>query len=214
MAGAVGDAKVKRWGSVRAAFVFFAFTAPLGIVAHLTSELAGLGWQDDAEVAFSARHAYLAALALVSLAGLFLALRSVPPRDRRARIDELVSSLPFGGRGLGFTLASFVAQFGFFAVTQIGEGCPLCGGDVATGVLAAAVAAAIGAVAVALGKRRFIAFALACVYLSIATRRDESIARAFLRLRARRPRATRRTPFAFRYRPPPPRAEYAGHLTG
>jgi len=204
---------MRRWGSLRAALVFFAFTAPLGIVAHLTSELAGLGWQDDAEVAFSARHAYLAAVALISLAGLFLALRNVPPRDRRARIEELISSLPFGGRGLGFTVASFVAQFGFFAVTQIGEGCPLCGGDVATGMLAAAVAAAIGAVAVALGKRRFIAFALACVYVSIAARRNEGVARAFSCLRTPRPRATRRTPFAFRYRPPPQRAEYAAHLT-
>ena len=61
-----------------ALLLFFAFTAPLGIAAHLLSELAGLGWHDDADVAFSARHGYLALIALGALVALALSLRAVP----------------------------------------------------------------------------------------------------------------------------------------
>jgi hypothetical protein len=190
-------------GRARAALLFFALTAPLGIVAHLTSELAGLGWHDDADVAFSARHAYLAALAFLSLAGLLLSLRGVARRERRAYVAALVDSLPFRGRGAAFTCLSFAAQFAFFAVTQIGEGCPLCSGDIVVGVFAAAVAAALGALAVAFGKRRLIEFALAIVGVFVALFRDASAPRALLRRRRLRAASARRTPFAFRYRPPP-----------
>lgn len=189
--------------SAVAACVFFAFTAPLGIAAHLISELAGLGWHDDADIAFSARHAYLAGFALVALAGLFVALRSLPRGERRARVAELVESLPFGGRGAGFTIVSFLAQFAFFAVTQIGEGCPLCGGDVVVGVFAAAVAALLGAFAVSLGKRRLLAFVLALVEVFVAAARECTIASGISRRRRPRALALRRSPFAFRYRPPP-----------
>jgi hypothetical protein len=190
--------------SALAAFVFFAFTAPLGIAAHLISELAGLGWHDDADVAFSARHGYLAALAVVALLGLFLALRSIPKSDRRARVAELVGSLPFRGRGAGFTLVSFVAQFAFFAVTQIGEGCPLCSGDVVVGVFAAAVAALIGALAVTFGKRRILDFVLglALAFAFVAPPVPGNL-RSALRRRVSLRASRRRTPFSFRYRPPP-----------
>jgi len=189
--------------TVRAALLFFALTAPLGIAAHLISELAGLGWHDDADVAFSARHGYLAAIAVLALGGLFLALRSVPRGERRAYVAKLVASLPFGGSGAAFTALSFLAQFGFFAITQIGEGCPLCSGDIVVGVFAAAVAAGIGALAVAFGKRRFIELALALVYALAAIVRDASVTTALLRRRTAPIAATRRTPFSFRYRPPP-----------
>jgi hypothetical protein len=188
---------------VLATCVFVAFTTPLGIAAHLISELAGLGWHDDADVAFSARHAYLAALALLAISGLLLALRSVPRGERGARVTALVESLPFAGRGLGFTLVSFVAQFAFFAMTQIGEGCPLCSGDVLVGVTAAAVAALCGAFAVALGKRRILEFALALVAVFVAAACACTIPSGVLRRRSPRPLAARRTPFSFRYRPPP-----------
>jgi hypothetical protein len=42
----------QRRRSVVSALVFFAFTTPLGIAAHLISELAGLGWHDDVDAAF------------------------------------------------------------------------------------------------------------------------------------------------------------------
>jgi len=183
--------------------VFFAFTAPLGIAAHLISELAGLGWHDDADIAFSARHGYLAGLALLSVAGLLFALRSLPRSQRRIQVAELIESLPFGGRGVAFTAASFVAQFVFFAVTQIGEGCPLCGGDVAVGVFAAAVAALLGAIAVSFGKKRFLEFALTLVTVFVPPMRDARLSAALVRRRGARTSSKRRTAFSFRYRPPP-----------
>jgi hypothetical protein len=190
--------------SALAAFVFFAFTTPLGIAAHLISELAGLGWHDDADVAFSARHGYLAALALIAFGGLAYALRSVPRSERRARVAGLIESLPFRGRGAGFTIVSFVAQFAFFAVTQIGEGCPLCSGDVVVGVFAAAVAALIGAFAVALGKRRILDFVVGLAFaFAFAAASTQGVFRSALRDRATFRASRRRSPFAFRYRPPP-----------
>jgi hypothetical protein len=194
---------ISRRRSALAAFVFFAFTTPLGIAAHLISELAGLGWHDDADVAFSARHAYLALLAVVAVGGLLLALRNVAPRERRRRIAEIVEGLPFGGRGIGFTLVSFVAQFGFFAVTQIGEGCPLCSGDVVVGVFAAAVAALLGALAVALAKHRILDFVLALAFALLSLSADASSVRSSALRQLAAPASRRRTPFAFRYRPPP-----------
>jgi hypothetical protein len=192
--------------SVVAAVVFFAFTTPLGIAAHLISELAGLGWHDGADVVLSARHGYLAALAVVALGGLLFALRGVPRPQRRARVTALIESLPLRGRGLGFVALSFVAQFGFFALTQIGEGCPLCGGDILVGVVAAATAALAGAFAVALFQRRFLEFVVALWDVLVSARRDHSIEHGALRRREPRAVAARRSPFSFRYRPPPPRA--------
>jgi hypothetical protein len=186
-----------------AAFLFLAFTTPLGIAVHLISELVGLGWHDDAALALSARHAYLAALALLALVSLLLALRGVPSGERRARVATLVESLPFRGRGFTFTVLSFLAQFAFFAVTQIGEGCPLCGGDIVVGVVAAAIAALFGALAVALGQRRILEFVLALVEIFVAAACNCIVASGVLRRRGQRAIATRRTPFSFRYRPPP-----------
>jgi len=192
----------RRPRSLLAALVFFAFTAPLGIAAHLISELAGLGWHDDADVFFSARHAYLAVIAVLAFGALLLALFRMPRGERRARVAALIDGLPFGGRGAGFTGLSFVAQFGFFAVTQLGEGCPLCGGDIVVGVVAAAIAAAFGALAVVFGQRRVLEFVLALVACFIAT--DARVtASALASRRGPRAVAARRTPFAFRYRPPP-----------
>ena len=186
-----------------ASLVFFAFTAPFGIAAHLLSELFGLGWHDDADVIFSARHGYLAVLAIVSLGALLTAALSVPRDRRRAQAASLVAALPFSGTGAGFTLTLFLAQFGFFALTQIGEGCPLCGGDVFTGILAAGFAAALGAVTVALCKRRILEFAVALVGAIATLAPAEGITNGVAPYPGARPLAKRRKPFAFRYRPPP-----------
>jgi hypothetical protein len=187
-----------------AVFVFFAFTTPFGIAAHLLSELVGLGWHDDAGVILSPRHGYLAVLAMVTLGALFAALATMPRSARRARVADLIEGLPFKGRAAGFTAISFIAQFGLFALTQLGEGCPLCSGDVFIGVLAAAVAAALGALLVAFGKRQMLEFALALVcYLAVVLFADLGVVRALRGLRAAMTSTRRRTPFAFRYRPPP-----------
>jgi hypothetical protein len=189
--------------SQSALLAFFALTAPFGIAAHLLSEFFGLGWHDDADVIFSARHAYLALIAVAAIAGLAAALLALPRGEQRARVAALVEALPWRGSGLRFVALAFVAQFGFFALTQIGEGCPLCGGDILTGILAAGVAALLGALAVTLGKRRIFELALRimCEFVGISfapgvmrSLRSESVLPA---------KAARRSPFAFRYRPPP-----------
>jgi hypothetical protein len=186
-----------------AILLFFAFTTPLGIAAHLISEFAGLGWHDDADLAFSARHGYLALLAIVSLAAFAIVLRSVPRATRHYHVGLIVRSLPLGGRGPLFLGLSFVAQFGFFALTQIGEGCPLCGGDVFTGVLAAGFAAVLGALAVTLCKRRVLEFAIALVTVFAAARVAGGVPSGVATYRGPTATAPRRSPFSFRYRPPP-----------
>jgi hypothetical protein len=57
----------------------------------------------------------------------------------------LSSALPWRGRGPAFAGLSAAMQFAFFAVTQLGEGCPLCHGDVLVGVVAALFASFAGA---------------------------------------------------------------------
>jgi hypothetical protein len=185
-----------------ATLLFAALAAPFGIAAHLVSELAGLGLHDDVDVLFSARHGYLALIAFAAMAVIGAIARATPHRERRRRVAELVAALPMRGRGLGFVAISFALQFGFFAVTQIGEGCPLCGGDVLAGVLAAAVAALLGALLVAYGQRRFLEFACALVWLASA-RSSDDVSIFCARFRRANPRPVRRSPFAFRYRPPP-----------
>jgi hypothetical protein len=189
--------------SAPATLIFLAFTSSFGIAAHLLSELVGLGWHDDEDVLFSARHAYLALIAVVAFLALVAALLAVPPGDRRSRVHALIERLPLGGRGAGFTVLSFAAQFAFFAVTQIGEGCPLCGGDVFTGIIAAALAAAVGAALITFGKRRILDFALALVrylaaaFLAGASTLSTSFAGELIVV------SNRRTPYARRCRPPP-----------
>ncbi len=188
--------------SVLAACVFFAFTTPLGIAAHLISELAALGWHDDADVAFSARHGYLAILAAAALAVFAVALRALPPSARRERVADIIRGLPFEGRGASFLALSFVVQFAFFAITQIGEGCPLCGGDVVTGVVAAAIAALLGALIITFAKRRVLELALSIVWYQSHGGCTAAVRGRPLRGRVVA-RSGRRTPVSFRYRPPP-----------
>lgn len=190
--------------SALAACIFFAFTAPFGIAAHLLSELAGLGWHDDADVLFSARHGYLAIVALAALATFTVALRSVPANSRRRHVSEIIEALPFKGRGARFIALSFALQFGFFAVTQIGEGCPLCGGDVIVGIVAAAAAALIGALVVTFVKERVLELAMGLVWYALQTLWAAPVpVRSWREQHAADATSARRTPFSFRYRPPP-----------
>ncbi len=190
--------------TVVATLVFVAFTTLFGIVVHLVAELAGLGWHDGVRLLLSPRHGYLAVLALLASGSLFAALSSLPRGSRRARVAWLIAAHPLKGEGAGFAVASFTAQFAFFGITEISEGSPLGSGDVVVGILAAVGAAALGAILVSLGKRRMLDLALAFISFLAATlfanadalrcQQDSCVAAAVTR---------RRSPFAFRYRPPP-----------
>jgi hypothetical protein len=183
---------------------FFAVTSAFGIVAHLVSEVAGLSWSDDSDLLTSPRHGYLAAIAGAIVVALIRLLFLMPKHHRRARLASLIEALPFRGRGPAFVALTFAAQFGFFAITQIGEGCPLCSGDVVTGVFAAAMAATLGTVIIALGKRRLLEFVIA-LYVFRKSSGEPTFRGASWKRERRRDagRSRRRSAFAFRYRPPP-----------
>jgi hypothetical protein len=186
-----------------AALALFALTVPFGIATHLVSEFAGLGWHDGAVLLLSARHGYLGVFALLSLASLIAAVLRRGPGLRPPRVASLIDALPFGGRGPGFAAVAFVAQFGFFALTELGEGCPLSAGDVATGVVTAAIAAALGALTVTLCKQRILEFASALAWATVARALAEPLPGRLAAYRGPSAPSGRRTPFSFRYRPPP-----------
>lgn len=131
----------------RALLLYSSLSVPFGIAVHLGSEFAGLG-RDADDLAFSALHAYLALIAVAALALFAVAAGFFTGAgERRRRIALMIRALPYQGRGVGFFAFSAALQFGFFLVTQIGEGCPLCRGDFLVGVVAAVVASVVGAFA-------------------------------------------------------------------
>jgi hypothetical protein len=186
-----------------AALALFALTVPFGIAAHLIAEFAGLGWHDGAALVLSARHGYLGVFALLSLASLIAAVLWRAPGLRAPGVAPLIEALPFGGRGAGFAAVTFVAQFGFFALTELGEGCPLSAGDVVTGVVTAAIAAALGALTVTLCKQRILEFASALAWATVARPLAAPVPGRLAAYRGPRAPSGRRGPFSFRYRPPP-----------
>lgn len=140
----------------RALLLYLALSVPFGIAVHVCSEFAGLG-RDADEVAFSALHAYLLAIAAGALVTFLIAAGFfASPAERRRRIGLMSAALPYRGQGVRFFALSATLQFGFFLVTQLGEGCPLCKGDFLVGLLAAAVSSAIGALAVQVLRRHVV----------------------------------------------------------
>lgn len=128
-----------------------------GIGAHLVSEFAAMGSGAEA-VAISPRHIYLGLAAITSL---FVAYRELTAMVRGAssgrdakRIAEMgLATLPFAGRR-HFWLVTAALQFAVGSVTEIGEGCPLCGHDVIAGIAGAVLGAVLLALfARALSKR-------------------------------------------------------------
>lgn len=132
--------------------VLAAWTIPCGIAVHLFAEIAGLGYQRGAALLFSGLHLYLAALAALSPVALFAALRREQGSDTRAAITRIAADFPFQGNGPRFFALSFTLQFGFFLVTQFGEGCPLRAGNFGIGLLAATITSAMTALVVSLCK--------------------------------------------------------------
>ncbi len=134
------------------------------IAAHLCSEFAGMG-ADSGAIAFSSRHLYLA---LAALAALAVAVREISGfvgaaangRDRKRLAEMSLATLPWRG-GRRFVLFTALLQFGIGGLTEIGEGCPLCGHDIGAGVVGAVVGALLLALATRLLARRLPAAASA-----------------------------------------------------
>jgi len=110
------------------------------IVAHLASEFFAMGSDADA-VAISPKHFYLG---VAALAALFIATQQLLTlwrnsrggRDLKRALHVGLESLPCRGRGAFFALTAGL-QLGVGLATQIGEGCPFCGHDIAAGVIGA-----------------------------------------------------------------------------
>jgi len=158
-------------------------SVPFGILVHLGSEFAALG-RDADDVAFSPLHAYLAVFAIAAFAVfLFAGGFFRGSCERRRRMSLLAHALPWNGRGPLFFAFSAALQFGFFVVTQFGEGCPLCGGDAAVGIAAALFASIAGAFLLNRLRARIVRVVIAlCEYLDrVKTRpRSRRVARYFL----------------------------------
>jgi hypothetical protein len=181
---------------------FAATTLPLAISAHLAGEVAGLGDRSGFGVVFSGRHAYFAVIGLAVLLAFRAIARSAGGSGGAIRLEAVVRALPFGGQGARFAALAFAVQLAFFGLTQIAEGCPLSGGDVALGVITAILVAAIGSLLLALCERRLLACVLLFFWLT-ARPLAPSLRR---RLRAKVPRfAVGRGAFLFSIasRPPP-----------
>jgi hypothetical protein len=138
-------------------WVYLACVVVGSIGAHLVSEFAAMG-SDAVAVTFSPRHIYLGVagiLALVFALRELLSLRARASSGRDAkRLAEIgLASLPFAGKR-HFWLATAALQFFIGGLTEIGEGCPLCGHDIAAGVIGALVGAVVlSALARALTRR-------------------------------------------------------------
>ncbi|HEY8322611.1 MAG TPA: hypothetical protein VIG46_12545 [Candidatus Baltobacteraceae bacterium] len=146
--------------------LYLALIIPFGIGVHLASEFAGLGRAAMA-VAISPLHAYLGLLAVLSAVALtWFGYRA---GDLRRRLPLLIRALPFEGRGAGFFAFGAACQFGFFLVTQFGEGDPLRGGDLLVGILVAVLGSLLGSLVLTLGGMRAMAWSASCTH----ARRDD-----------------------------------------
>jgi hypothetical protein len=111
------------------------------IVAHLASEFFAMGSDADA-VAISPKHIYLgiaglAAMGIATWQMLMLWQNSRGGRDLKRALHVGLGALPCRGRGPSFFAVTAGLQLIAGLATQIGEGCPFCGHDIAAGVIGA-----------------------------------------------------------------------------
>lgn len=127
------------------------------ILAHLASEFASMG-ADAEPLALSPRHFYLGALAALCAGVIcFTIVRiwraAADARDLRRIIREGIEALPFRGRGRFFAVTGLL-QLAIGMLTELGEGCPFCAHDIATGLIGALITVvALAAACRAIGRR-------------------------------------------------------------
>jgi hypothetical protein len=186
---------------------YFVLVAAGAIVAHLAAEFAAMGSDAD-EVVFSARHWYLGLTALACIAVFCLGWRALraqssSSRDLKRILHVGLASLPFGGTSMRFFGFTAALQLGIGMLTQIGEGCPFCGHDVAGGVAGALLTVVLLALATRAAAARMPAIVDALVIvLPTARPASEQRARAIERNAASLPLPIWSAPLF--NRPPPP----------
>ncbi|HLJ84558.1 MAG TPA: hypothetical protein VKT51_10335 [Candidatus Eremiobacteraceae bacterium] len=177
------------------------------IVAHLAAEFAAMGSDAD-EVLFSARHWYLGLTVLACVAVFCLGWRTLrqqssSARDLKRMLHVGLATLPFGGVGIRFFGVTAALQLAIGMLTQIGEGCPFCGHDIAAGVAGALITVIILALATRAAASQMPAIVDALVIvLPTARPASEQHARAIERNAAALPLPIWSAPLF--NRPPPP----------
>ena len=137
--------------------IYLALVVLGSIVAHLASEFFAMGSDADS-VALSPKHLYLGIGGLLAFGvalhqTLALWRRSAGGRDFKRELHLGLETLPFRGRGPFFALTAGL-QLSLGLLTQIGEGCPFCGHDIAAGIIGAALTVVfMGLASWAIGRR-------------------------------------------------------------
>lgn len=137
--------------------IYLALVVLGSIVAHLASEFFAMGSDADS-VALSPKHLYLGIGGLLAFGvalhqTLALWCRSAGGRDFKRELHLGLETLPFRGRGPFFALTAGL-QLSLGLLTQIGEGCPFCGHDIAAGIIGAALTVVfMGVASWAIGRR-------------------------------------------------------------
>lgn len=139
--------------------VFYLLLLGVGsVLAHLALEFAAMGSGAES-VLLSPRHWYLGCAAVAGIMTFAYQARALVrqahgARDLKRMLSLGLDGLPFRGRGARFYALTAGLQLAVGSLTQIGEGCPFCGHDVAAGLLGALVTVVILAfVTRAVGRR-------------------------------------------------------------
>ena len=143
---------------------FPALIVPCAIVVHCIAELAAVGESDPAQ--FFARHAYLIALGVASVAMLGAVARTI--RGDRDALRSAVDAMPFRGRGVRFVALAFGVQIVFFGASQALEGTPVASGHAGVAALTALALSLAFARALDLSGKRLIE-AVAALFIIVST---------------------------------------------
>jgi hypothetical protein len=128
---------MRRWLTVTG---LAAAVVPSATLVHLVAEASALG-PGALTPAFMLRHVYLGVLLALSLASFARTVGLGGPRAELRRRVALLGAILRGPRAPAMLAALMAAQLAFFALTQLGEGIPLLGGDLVLGLTLARVAA-------------------------------------------------------------------------
>jgi hypothetical protein len=121
---------MRRWLTVTG---LAAAVVPSATLVHLVAEASALG-PGALTPAFMLRHVYLGVLLALSLASFARTVGLGGPRAELRRRVALLGAILRGPRAPAMLAALMAAQLAFFALTQLGEGIPLLGGDLVLGL--------------------------------------------------------------------------------
>jgi hypothetical protein len=136
---------MRRWLTVAG---LAAAVVPSAALVHIVAEASALG-SGALTPAFVLRHVYLGLLVLASLAAFARTVGIGRPRAELRRRVALLRTLVRAPHRWSAVAVLIAAHLGFFALTQLGEGVPLLGGDVVLGLSLGVIGSLLAALTVA-----------------------------------------------------------------